>query len=352
MPQRYMPDAEVLQEMVDAETKPITKRGESKGMDYFAAMGSTLAEKILINELHEAQKWDKFQANLDRMKTRMKEINWNSTIANSWVDNLNDLWAPEPRYPYFMKTDQWGKKNLNAALASWAEMKHDAILYAKQPMIAEAGDGEDLEPPIVRGYVEPNVTFWTKALQLINKTEKAFSGFGINEKNIKDANENMKDYLEMLINISKKELNGEKVSNEEYQFINNIGGIFEYLSLSLLSDDEDPITSWYFVEGADKKVALVADVLTANGDNNPDKTVLYEAVGPANDIYVVVEIEGYLYLTRGAVFSYREFSRGFAEDRLTDEEWQENLKTNPREGIPTWMNEILILRDNLPDRDY
>lgn len=347
MPQRYMPDAEVLQEMVDADSE-VTKRGESKGLDYFAAMGSTLAEKILINELQETQKWDKYQSNLDRMKTRMKEIDWNSTIANSWVDNLNDLWAPDQKYPYFMKTDQWGKKNLNAALASWAELKHDAILYAKQPMIAEAGDGEDLEPPIIRGYVEPNVKFWTKALQLINKTEKAFAQFGINEPNIKTANKAMKENLENLLAISKKELNNEKLTKEDYAFIKNIGGIFEYLSLALLSDGNEPITSWYFVEGADKKVALVADVLTANGQNNPNKTVLYEAVGPAYEIYVVVEVEGYLYLTRGAVFSYREFSRELFEDRLTDEEWQKNLETNPNEGIPVWMNEIIIPRSKMP----
>ena len=350
MPQRYMPDAEVLQEMVDADSE-VTKRGESKGLDYFAAMGSTLAEKILINELQEAQKWDKYQTNLDRMKSRMNEIDWNSTVTNSWVDNLNDLWAADPNYPYFMKTDQWGKKSLNAALASWAELKHDAILYAKQPMIAEAGDGEELEPPIVRGYVEPNVKFWTKALQLINKTEKAFAEFGINEPNIKSANNTMKETLQQLLDISKKELKNEKLSKEDYQFIKNIGGIFEYLSLALISDGNEPITAWYFVEGADKKVALVADVLTANGDNNPDKTVLYEAVGPAYEIYVVVENEGYLYLTKGAVFSYREFSRDVFADRLTDEEWQQNLETNPNEGIPVWMNEIIIPRDKMPKKE-
>ena len=44
---------------------------------------------------------------------------------------------PVPNAPYFMLTPQWEKKNLNAALASWAELKHDAILYAKQPMGAE-----------------------------------------------------------------------------------------------------------------------------------------------------------------------------------------------------------------------
>lgn len=38
-----------------------------------------------------------------------------------------------------MQTPEWGYKNLNTALASWAELKHDAILYGEQPMAAECG---------------------------------------------------------------------------------------------------------------------------------------------------------------------------------------------------------------------
>ena len=99
---------------------------------------------------------------------------------------------------------------------------------------------------------------------------------------------------------------------------------------------------WSDVNGADKSIAVVADVYTANAGNNPGKSVLYEAVGPAHQIYVVVEIDGYLYLTRGAVFSYREFQEDISAPRTTDEEWQENLKTQPDKGIPDWMKEIIV----------
>lgn len=351
MPQRYMPDAEVLQEMVDADSE-VTKRGESKGLDYFAAMGCSPAEKVLIDELKEAQKWDKYEFNLDRMKQRMKEINWTSTVTNAWIDNLKDLLKNDPRYPYFMQSDEWNKKSLNTALASYAEMKHDAILYAKQPMIAEAGDGEDIEDPVLRGYVEPNVTFWTKALQVMDMTEKGFSKFGITDNSIKSITKRMKDLAKGYLDISKKELARQTLSKNDYDLIEATGPFYENLTLSMIQDDEtEEIQSWYLVEGADKKVALVADVLTANGENNPNKSVVYEAVGPAYEIYVVAEIEGQLYLTRGAVFSYREFSREVFSDRLTDEEWQKNLKTNPTEGIPVWMNDIIIPRSEIPRTD-
>jgi hypothetical protein len=99
---------------------------------------------------------------------------------------------------------------------------------------------------------------------------------------------------------------------------------------------------WDDVQGTDRKVALVADVYTANADNNPAKSILYAAVGDADEIYVVVEMGGYLYLTRGAVLSYREFSQPIGLPRLTDVEWQQQLNDNPRKGVPQWMEPITV----------
>ena len=103
------------------------------------------------------------------------------------------------------------------------------------------------------------------------------------------------------------------------------------------------------ISNKDKKVAIVADVYTANADNNPNKSILFEAVGDADEIYVVVEIGGYLVLTRGAVFSYREFIQSIDEQRLTDEEWQEQLKKNARKGVPDWMKPLFVPLKQLPE---
>ena len=59
MPQRYMPDAEVLNEMIDA-TNNVTKRDVPSGLDVFAAIGCSAAERILLKELQEDKRWEGF----------------------------------------------------------------------------------------------------------------------------------------------------------------------------------------------------------------------------------------------------------------------------------------------------
>ena len=341
MPQRYQPDAEVLQEMCDYDSE-VTKRDVPMGLDVMAAMGSTAAERILIDELKQAQRWDKYTANLNQMKKMMTTVEWKACVANKWLNTLNALNTnSDNRMQGFMKTPQWAKKNLNASLASWAELKHDAILYAKQPMAAECGDGS-LPAPVVKGYVEPNVAFWTKALSLLEDTRGVLKQFGLLTDEVNSLTDDIRDEAQFLLDASNKELTGKRLTNEEYDHIRYIGATFENLSLEMIKEPDQYLMGWYDVQGADKSIAVVADVYTANGFNNPGWSILFEGVGPANEIYVVVEVEGYLYLMRGGVFSYREFKQPFDQPRLTDEEWQEKLKTAPDTGKPSWMEEITI----------
>ena len=350
MPQRYQPDAEVLQEMVDYDNKP-TLRATPKGLDFMAAMGVSAAEQILKEE---QTPWKDYDNHLKAMKKRMGEINWDETICTRWMNTLKvlNVWSGDKnnqkQLPYFMLNPEWSKKDLNAALASWAELKHDAILYAKQPMGAECGGGGPPEP-IVKGYVEPNVDFWKKAIELLDNTEKLLKEQDMLTDKIKDATQRIREEAQFLLNISEKELAGKELSEEEYGQIECIGATFENISLDLVREKDQYLMGWSDVQGADKKVALVADVYTANADNNPDKSILFEAVGEADEIYVVVEIGGYLYLTRGSVLSYREFIQSIDQPRLTDEEWQEQLEKNARKGVPEWMKRIIVPLNKLPE---
>ncbi len=346
LPQRYQPDAEVLLKMVDYDNNP-TKRAVPKGLDFFAAMGISAAEQILKEEGTE---WKAFGDSLKAMKQRMQEINWQETIVTQWMQTLKVLNTKDKdaKLPYFMLNPEWAKKDLNAALASWAELKHDAILYAKQPFGAECGGGGPPEP-IVRGYVEPNVAFWKKAIELLDNTAKLLKSRNMLTENMEGITERMREEAEFLLRCSEKEQAEQELTDEEYEQIEYIGATFENISLDLLREKDQELYSWDLVEGADKRVALVADVYTANADNNPEKSILFEAVGDADEIYVVVEIGGYLYLTRGAVLSYREFIQPVDQPRLTDEEWQKQLEEKPRKGVPEWMKRIIVPLNQQPE---
>ena len=344
MPQRYQPDAEVLQEMVDYDGDP-TERATPQGLDFMAAMGVSAAEKVLIEE---GQKWKDFKPMLEKMKKRMGEINWQESLATQWMQTVKTVNEKDKGVPYVMVGDGWDLKNLNAALSSWAELKHDAILYAKQPMGAECGGGGPPDP-VVKGYVEPNVTFWKKAIELLDNTANLLNEHDMMTEKVKEATERIGEEVGFLLRISEKELAGKALTDEEYDQIKCIGATFENISLDLLRQPDQYLMGWSDVEGSDRKMALVADVYTANSDNNPNKSILYEAVGLGDEIYVVVEIGGYLYLMRGAVFSYREFTEPMDKQRLTDEEWQQELEKNPRKGVPEWMEPITVPLEQKPE---
>ena len=341
MPQRYQPDAEALITTTDQDS-PVSLRPRPKGLDWMAVMGLPGAERILIDELKETQRWTGFPKALTTARKKAATTPWEACVANQWMYTLQSLGDSAQSLPYFMQSPQWQKKNLNTALASWAELKHDAILYAKQPMLAECGDGGP-EPPVVKGYVEPNVKFWEKAIALVTRMDKVLTTYGLQTEKAKAVYERIKEMAEFCRDISKKELNGGKITDEEYNQIEIIGSTVENISLELVSEDNEMLQGWSDVVSTDKKVAVVADVFTAAGENVAidDKCVLYEGVGPAYEIYVVVEIDGSLYLTRGSVFSYREFTRLMSDPRMTDEEWQQELKKSPTGGTPSWMKEII-----------
>lgn len=341
MPQRYQPDAEALIATTDQDS-PVSLRPCPKGLDWMAVMGLPGAERILMDELKEAQKWADFPKALTTARKKAATTPWEACVANQWMYTLQSLGDTAQSLPYFMQSPQWQKKNLDTALASWAELKHDAILYAKQPMLAECGDGGP-EPPVVKGYVEPNVKFWEKAIALVTRMDKVLTTYGLQTEKAKAVYERIKEMAEFCRDISKKELNGGKITDEEYNQIEIIGSTVENISLELVSEDNEMLQGWSDVVSTDKKVAVVADVFTASGENVAidNKCVLYEGVGPAYEIYVVVEIDGSLYLTRGAVLSYREFTRLISDPRMTDEEWQEELKKSPTGGTPSWMKEII-----------
>ncbi len=335
-PQRYLFDNEVLQDLVDTKTKPNTTRAFPKGIDVFGVLGVAEAKDLLFETYKEDEVWPEYRERFEELERKSKDQN-QQTVYAKWVECLVQMQAPKSDdVPFFMEQAAWRKKELNTALASWAELKHDAILYAEQPIGAECGGGGPPDP-ITVGYVEPNLPFWKSVNSLIRSTNVVLAANDLMVDEIKNKSERIQELGEFLLNMTQKELNGEKLTESEYRTIEVIGSTVEYITISLLPHWVD---DWSMVKGPDREVSVVADIYTASAENNPNKGILHVGVGPVNDIHVVVEIDGLLYLTKGATFSYYEFVEPMGS-RLTDEQWQERIKQEKLPPIPDWMKDII-----------
>lgn len=330
MGQRYIPDSEIMQRL----STPI-ERVFPSGLDVMAVLGSARAREILDGypNIYNPKNWAGYQP--ERLKlieefSKVTEKTWTSNLYWSWLYALKALLEPLPQgYPSFMRNTAWMDKSLHTALGSWAELRHDTILYGKQSG-AEQGDGG--EPAPYKGYVEPNVLFWTRLLNLTRQSREGLSSRNLLSDTLKERFEQFEELLVTLNRISMKELRNEKLTDDEYETIRHIGGTLEYMTLSVMTGNPD---TWEMVNETDKDMAVIADVHTGGAE------VLEEGVGRAYQLLAIVPVEGRLVLTRGAMLSYYEFKHPIS-DRLTDEKWQAAINRGQTPKPPVWTKSFLL----------
>ncbi|KPK89147.1 hypothetical protein AMJ80_10150, partial [bacterium SM23_31] len=325
LPGRYTFDGEILIRLID-DTQFPPRRASPRGADVFAALGVPEAERVLLSVYREHEKWPSY---IDSLKTLQRQFGefgeWDATLYNKRMQTLKSLFTVGQDDPYFMQLDPWQTKNLQTALAGWTHIKHENLLYIKQPVFAEGGGGREIPPPNIVGYVEPNLAFWIRCLELLEKTEEVTQEYGI----FTSVNNDLRGLLNFCITVSEKELKGIRLDEEEYERIKWMGGEFAKMTIKIKGTDSLP------PEDPDSEIPLVIDVYTF------EYACLEEAVGYANQLYVVVEMDGRLYLMRGAVLSYYEFIQPSA-NRLTDDEWKRILRGRNAPEIPEWIQPLMV----------
>src|SRR5262249_19130702 len=58
---------------------------------------------------------------------------WQESLYTGWLGALRELSKPTTgaKFPEAMRTRAWADRTLNTQLASWAQLRHDNILYVK-----------------------------------------------------------------------------------------------------------------------------------------------------------------------------------------------------------------------------
>jgi hypothetical protein len=357
MGQRFVPDAFIFRELVFRNVgTPERRRGLPVGLDIYAALGSERAY-ALLDQMGETA-YAKYPEQMQSLRATMADYSreqWTETLYNTWTYSLKTLidatGSPLAAkdlagYPQFMQGQDWLDRSLNTVLGSWAELKHDTLLYAKQ-VYAEMGGGGPKGPPPEpaepKGYVEPNPVFFARLAALTALTREGLTSRSLLSKVDADNLSKIETLALSFKTMAEKELRNEALTPKEYEAIRFYGGDLEHITIAASLDDADPSAGPPLMD-EQPRAAVIADVATdPDHDFNgvPDPAVLEVGVGAVDPIYVVAPIEGKLQVAMGGDFSYYEFAHP-AADRLTDQKWREMLDAGQAPARQSWSAGFIV----------
>jgi hypothetical protein len=261
---------------------------------------------------------------------------WAGTVYDAWLYAIQPMWSPHgAAYPDFMRTDAWTAKAHNTGLASYAELKHDTLLYAKQ---AFAQGETDPPPPLnPRHWVEPAPVVYARLAAVAGLMRDGLGSRDLLADDVDEILVTLIDMYERFERLARDELASVAISAEDNTWLETISPRFELLWLLAGEDlDSSGAITGGFAQSPNDMAALIADIMS-----NPSEA-LEVATGYIDTIYVLVpNDEGVFQVARGAVFSYYEFwvPRG---DRLTDEEWREMLVAGTQPDRPAWSSAFVV----------
>jgi len=341
--QRFTIDAAIFQHLIDRETKD---RMLPNALDVPAAFGSDEAYNILKSD-YNVDEYPDYDGNLDRGRKYLNTVEddvWTSNLYWSWLNMLRPLAGNADRtgYPFFMQNTAWTRKELNTFLGSWTELKHDTLLYAKQPM-AERGDGGDEPPPPPddRGYVEPNPELFGRLALLVQQTREGLAAANLITDEADEALGNLYGIANRLTEISQKELADTELTNEDYDFIRNYGGDLEHIWDAAKKDELEALEAEYGLVMKDNYLFWHPDAIVADVATDPNGLVLEEATGFAKTIVVAFPRDGSVVLGVGLVYSQYEFTVPL-DQRMTDDAWHQALNSNSIPPLAEWKWDFIV----------
>jgi hypothetical protein len=174
--QRYVVDSHVFSNLVyDRVQQGAQNRMMPDPLDVaFTVFANNHAATLLAPQLEQYH----YAPDLAAMRVLVDDHGdafWGGNLYNEWLGAVRALSrtgaeasAPLP----IARTEAWGRRTLNAQLASWAELRHDTILYAKQSYGAAAG----CEFPDV--LVEPSPAFFARLKAYAAKGSEVMAALG------------------------------------------------------------------------------------------------------------------------------------------------------------------------------
>jgi hypothetical protein len=297
-----------------------------------------------------------YQHNLAAVRNvvdRLPAGTWEETVYADWMGCLRELSKPTTaaNYPASMRTKAWALKAATTQMASWTQLRHDTVLYAKPSY----SSGEACEYPA--GFVEPVPHFWARFEAMVKRTQGVIAATPALRDRYQHGLKNFAKAAGMLRAIAEKEVAQKELTAEETKFLKEVvvrGG----------GSGMPPVSGWYpnlfthrskFMDQDDahKWVALVTDVHTdPPAVTVPDPgCVLHQGVGNVDALIVAVDNGKDRMVYAGPVFSHYEFEAPNAV-RRTNGEWHDQLRSGKAPPRPAWAAGFVVPGTNPSVREY
>jgi len=255
---------------------------------------------------------------------------WGRTVYDAWLAAVEPMWLPRGEaFPDFMRGDGWAAKSQQTGFGSYAELKHDTILYTKQAF-GDTGGGPPPRP--VRNWVEPDPVPFQRLSAVAQLTLAGLDDRGLLPREQRQLLNGYVALVDRLARIAADELAGEPLSEKDNDWLRSIG--FELEHLWSRSGDRPKRSE----PELDEDAAIIADIMRGL-DGGLDQ-VLEIGTGHVDRIYVITPDDaGRFQVASGGVYSYYEFPWP-TPDRLTDERWREMLHAGDVPERPAWQDPL------------
>ena len=297
-------------------------RALPSALDVLFALGNDAAAQLLVGQL-DAYHYGTNLAALRYLIDAYDPSFWNSSLFNAWLEMIRSCNPPANRsaLPPFMTTASWWQEKMNTQLASWAELRHDNLLYAKQSYTGVSSCS------FPRSYVEPIPGLYdaVRAFAQLGKTRliPLLSG-GSAQYVLSSYFSRLDGVADTLGSIARKELGASPLSGDEILFLQHM--LYTVSAGCTTSPDGWYYDLYYGNGGFFKQDFVVADVHTCPSDaaGNLVGWVLHVGTGPINmGVVTATTAEAGTAAYIGPVMSYAEHvTSNFA--RLTDEQWSKS----------------------------
>ncbi len=302
----------------------IKEQDSATPIELFAALGNSAASTMISNPANSASVME----NLLKISTQeeAKSMDWLSTLLTS-LDHETDAFR-------LTQQSSWKRKNLNAAMASWIQLNERVnIQFKNNPVNADKKDNLKLI-----GYVEPNLEFWNAAITLLQNTKVFLSDRHMFSNHASKTTYQLLESIQFLQAVSEKEVLMQPLTDEEYMRLVNLGSEFENLSIELLNTG---LNSESYTLSSD--MAYSTNIF--KGGNNQNYIA---GPGYSHVIIVPVEINGYVYLTRGAVYSYYELPQ-YSNSTISSQVWKQLIESSDNSSPQPWMHQYYFLEPSRND---